>query len=533
MKNNYLRIAGLLVLLALITIERSEAGIFARKIDSIQIIFDKNQLVLPGETFSVGVVAYGKKGDKIKAWDSDGGLLFGWKYEVEVVGGESRSFGKVKVNAELAPARGKYVRLKVWPHKKPQLAKELLVPLNYEVAVDFSPVSAFDKAPGCSFSGEIVSTYNNGVVRKTKVNRSNFERFSSYLDFNGISFSRGKFKIEPDFEKVNDHRVGLLVWAEQNPELYGEFSLALDYRHAYRLGLRGMSGTSGFSGFSGTSGSPGYNGEHGGHGQDGEPGRDGPDIGVWTDMYFDSTLLCNMLYVYAQNFNSGEEYKYLINPDGGSFFVESAGGNGGGGGNGGNGGSGGNGADGRVWYETVTKKRIVRKPFKETVTKNVEKKIINSEGKEETVSEPVSEEVTVYRDVEEEYQVQERRQGPGEDGGDGGFGGSGGFGAPGGFGGNIYLYFTDDARFYRNNIMAQTTGGYGGSGGLAGSGGQGGRGGNGNPNGFSGRRGLDGARGYNGPDGDSGYIFEEATEEFFFYGDELTGQSETNLHDQF
>ncbi|MFV0266230.1 MAG: hypothetical protein ACK5HT_03750, partial [Draconibacterium sp.] len=40
---------------------------------------------------------------------------------------------------------------------------ELLVPLNYEVAVDFSPVSAFDKAPGCSFTGEIISTYNNGA----------------------------------------------------------------------------------------------------------------------------------------------------------------------------------------------------------------------------------------------------------------------------------------------------------------------------------------------------------------------------------
>lgn len=521
MKNNYLRDAVLLMLYALITIEKSNAGIFSPRIDSIQIILDKSQLVLPGETFSMGVIAYGKKGNIVKSWDASGGLFFGLKYDVEVVGGENRSFGKIKVNTELAPARGKYIRLKVWPHKKPHLAKELLVPLNYEVAVGFLPTSEFDKAPGCSFSGDIISTYNNGMIKRKKVNRSNFDRLSAFMSFDGISFSKGRFKIEPDFEKIVDHRVGIVVWAEQNQEINQEFSFVLDYRHHYDLNFWGMSGSGGFSGFSGSSGSTGYNGGHGEHGQDGTLGEDGPDIGVWTDMYFDSTLFCNMLYVYARNFNNGEEYKYLINPDGGSLSVKSAGGSGGNGGNGGDGGSGGNGSDGRVWYETITKKRIISKPFKENVIKTVEKTIINSEGKEEKVSEQVSEEVTVYRDVEEEYQVQVKHQDPGQDGGDGGFGGCGGYGGPGGFGGNIYLYFTDDARVYSNHILAMSSGGNGGMGGSAGSGGRGGRGGSGNPNGYDGMRGLDGERGYNGPDGESGYIFEEVTDDFFYYDNEL------------
>jgi hypothetical protein len=41
-----------------------QASVFSpsNKIDSIQIVFDNQQLVLPGESFSIGIISYTKNG---------------------------------------------------------------------------------------------------------------------------------------------------------------------------------------------------------------------------------------------------------------------------------------------------------------------------------------------------------------------------------------------------------------------------------------------------------------------------------------
>jgi hypothetical protein len=495
--------------------EKLSAGIFNRKTDSIQIFIDKNQLVLPGESFKIGVISYHQKNKIRKTIGMDGGSVLWWRYKTEVIGGENWG-GKVTVNPQLMPSKGKYISIKVYPRRKPKLAKTVLVPLNYETEVMFQPSSEFDKAPDCSFKGEIISTFDNGIERtcdiKSDRDADNFMFFT-----NGLTWRNGKFTIEPDFTKIEDHQVDLEIIPRRNPEISKTFSVLLDYKHAYNLSFYGSSGSNGFDGFDGINGIFGNIGGNGAPGGPGEPGYDGPDIGVWTDMYFDSILNCNLLYVFTENFQTGQEFRYLVNPEGGEITVTSKGGDGGDGGNGGDGGDGGNGADGEIWYETRIEKRIVSKPFTETVTKKVKKTITNSEGKPEETEVEVIELITVYRQVEEEYKVEIMHQKPGQNGGHGGNGASGGDGGHGGFGGNIFLYFTADAQEFENSIVTQSFGGSGGFYGLGGVRGSGGHGGNGNPNGSSGFSGCSGSSGYGGSSGYSGNIFKSTTEEFFFY----------------
>ena len=48
--------------LLIVNTDTAKAGIFNRKVDSIKLVIDKNQLVLPGESFEIGVVSYHKNG---------------------------------------------------------------------------------------------------------------------------------------------------------------------------------------------------------------------------------------------------------------------------------------------------------------------------------------------------------------------------------------------------------------------------------------------------------------------------------------
>lgn len=496
--------------------KQSSAGIFSHKVDSIEIVFDTTQLVLPSESFKIGVLAYTKNGKIRKTFGMPGGSVFWRSYCIEVIGGEIAS-GKINVNEKLMPSKGKYVSVKVWPRKKPTLAKTLLIPLNYETEIVFKPTSSFDKAPGCKFKGEIISTFNNGRVVHYNNLRSKKVAQNFRLSFDGLSFKKGNFLIEPDFTKIIDHRVDLWLVSQRNIEVSNTFSLLLDYKHTYKLLFSGASGRSGFSGSSGWSGASGNNGAYGEPGEDGEMGEHGPDLGVWTDAYFDSTLHCNLLYVFAENFRTQKEYKFLINPEGGRLLVRSCGGSGGSGGSGGDGGDGGRGEDGRIWYETISKTRTVKKPFTETVTKKVIKRRTTGTGEEEEYEETVTEQITVYRDVQETYEVKVKHQERGEDGGNGGDGGPGGYGAPGGDGGFVFLHFTADAWGNQKNIVAQSDGGSGGFSGSGGNGGCGGSGGNGEPSGRNGCSGFNGTSGWCGGSGRDGQISVQQTEEFFFY----------------
>lgn len=490
---------------------------FAAKPDSIQIVFDKDQLVLPGESFRIGVIAYQRNGKVKKTMGLAGGSTFWWKYKIDVTGG-SFSSGKINVNERLIPSKGKYILVKASPRKQPGLAKEVLFPLNYETRITFQPENKFDKAPGSRIKGRLISEFDNGQSRVYDNLRR--EKDAGNFNFEGAGgyWQRGEFTINPDFTQIEGHRAELIINSTRNQAVMDTFSVLLDYKHDYRLSLWGESGMSGFSGSSGFDGSSGNYGGDGQPGQNGDFGQNAPDIGVWVDLYRDSILNTNLLYVYAENMWTGEEHRYLVNPDGGSLTVSSIGGSGGSGGDGGRGGNGGNGRDGEIWIERKVEKRIVKKPVKETVVRKVKKTITDSDGKTKEVEEDVVEQVEVMKDVEEEVVVEIRHQGPGEDGGDGGNGGPGGLGGAGGAGGNIELYFTDDAWGYQDLIRARSEGGSGGSNGNGGSGGSGGSGGQGNPSGRNGSSGYSGPSAFGwAPGGPSGGISIHPTEEFFFY----------------
>ncbi len=517
MKTNLLLLSLLFALLLSGLSEPVSALSFSSRIDSIQLIVDPQQLILPGETFRIGIISYQKKGKVKKTLGMSGGSVWWWRYKVEVTGGSDFS-GRITVNDKLVPSKGKYIRIKAFPRKQPELQKEILVPLNYETKITFKPDRSYDKAPGSHIEGELISVFDNGITRVYDNLRRNKNAKNFIFYGTGGAWDKGEFTIDPDFTKIENHRAELIVNSVRNRAVTDTFSVLLDYRHKYKFSLWGDSG---MPGFSVTSGSNGFSGDHGGDGQPGQNGQFGqnaPDIGIWVDMYRDSILNMDLLYVYAQNLWEGEEYRYLINPDGGSLSISSIGGSGGNGGNGGRGGDGGNGNDGQVWIERKTERRIVKKPVKEKVIRKEKKTITDSEGKTKEIEVDVEEEIEVMKDVEEDVVVEIRHQGPGQDGGDGGWGGPGGLGGIGGNGGNIYLYFTDDAWGYQYLFVANSQGGTGGYNGNGGSGGSGGQGGEGNPRG---RNGLDGQNGPSAigwaPDGYSGDIIIQPTEDFFEY----------------
>jgi hypothetical protein len=489
----------------------------APKMDSIKVVFDDQQLVLPGESFQIGIISYYKNGKIRSTVGMTGGTVWWWGYKVEVSGGTDIS-GHISVNKELIPSKGKYIGIKAYPRKQPKLLKELILPLNYETKITYRPTTGFDKAPGSQINGELVTEFINGPQRICN-NLRNSRESSNYQFFgDGGLWKNGKFTIDPDFMKLADHRATLIVNSLRNPSVADTFSVLMDYRHAYDLKFSGLSGISGFSGSGGSNGLSGSYGGDGQNGQDGEFGSDGPDMDVWVDLYRDSLLKSDLLYVYAQNLQTGAESRYLINPDSGSLTIASNGGSGGAGGSGGIGGDGGSGNDGRKWMEKKREKRMVTQPVTKKVTRKEKKKVTNAEGKEIEIEEDVTVDEVVMVDVEIEVEVDVEVQGPGEDGGSGGWGGAGGFGGVGGYGGNITLYFTDDARPFQHLFGAHSQGGSGGTNGSGGYGGRGGSGGHGNPNG---NNGTDGQRGPSSmgwaDDGRSGKVIISSTDEFFLY----------------
>jgi hypothetical protein len=484
--------------------------------DSIRIIFGQNELRLPGESFRIGVVAYYNNGKVKKTTGLAGGSVFWWRYKVVVSGGKVNS-GKITVNDQLMPSKGKYISVEVFPRKHEGLKKTLLLPLNFETEIEFRPEPGFEKSPGSRIRGTIVACFDNGMIRTYDPGSKRGVELYQFLT-DGGAWKEGQFIIEHDFTQIIDHCSSLVVVSNRNTSVTDTFSVLLDYIHKYQLNGQGRPGINGFSGTDGSAAPHGRDGQDGYPGRDGEEGYDGPDMDVWTDCYFDSLLNCNLLYVFAQNSRTGEEFRYLINPEGGSLSVVSRGGNGGFGGTGGDGGSGGDGRDGKRWTEKRIEKKIVKQPVVKKVIKKEMKKVLNSEGKEVEKEVEVETEETVYVDVEKEIVVEVEMQGPGEDGGHGGWGGPGGLGGPGGYGGTIHLYFTEDARPFKSVIIAKSPGGSGGMHGNGGRGGHGGDGGHGRPDGRPGRRGHDGPSAFGlAEEGIDGQIIIGSADEFFLY----------------
>jgi len=162
----------------------------------------------------------------------------------------------------------------------------------------------------------------------------------------------------PQDPTISDGKVGhVVLTVPTHPDLRAELDVPIRYDYSLSANFSGSSGSSGFDGSSGTDGmsgssgsmdpnnpSAGGSGSDGGNGGDGSRGGDGgngPDVQVRVALKSESRSLLQVK-VSA----SGNERLFLVDPQGGSLTVTSAGGSGGSGGRGGRGGRGGSGGIG-------------------------------------------------------------------------------------------------------------------------------------------------------------------------------------------
>ena len=197
------------------------------KIDSIQLYFDDQQLILPGESFRIGIISYYKNGKVRKTVGMQGGSVWWIRFKVEVTGGTDFN-GWISVNEELIPAKEKYIAIRAFPRKQAELAKELLLPLNYETKISYRPTSAFDKAPGSLINGELVSEFNNGMIRVCTNLRNSKESGNFRFLGNGGVWKNGKFIVESDFRNIEKHRAEIVINSLRNREVSDTFSVQLD-----------------------------------------------------------------------------------------------------------------------------------------------------------------------------------------------------------------------------------------------------------------------------------------------------------------
>jgi hypothetical protein len=425
-------------------------------IKNVVVRYDPNILRIPGNSLPVGIAASLKNGRVVQTKGYLNGTVKLNKYHIEAIGGKYFN-GKIKINGDEKYKKDEAILVNVYTRKGKKFLKSQIIPYNYESELNILTAGDYALAPGNRIKIGLRTIYNNEMYTDYWPSSSFFKSKNFLLIPNGGYISGGKLVINSDPFTIENHTVQLAAFLTKNADISDTLKIILDYIDDYQCslsGLFGMSGTSGFDGLSGSNGSDGGNGSN---------GWSGPDLDVFTDVYYDTIIDQELMYVRVLEPDDNKEHNYLINTQGGSIQITSRGGSGGDGGNGGNGGSGATGETGT--YTTRT----------------------------EWLTDSTSTTVT--------------EQEPGGRGGDGGNGGNGGYGGQGGNGGNIYISYTPNAEPFLFMISAQSIGGMGGSGGWGGSGGSGGSGGLGNPSGSSGNSGCGGSSGISGCSGSEGKVY--------------------------
>ena len=285
--------------------------------------------------------------------------------------------------------------------------------------------------------------------------------------------SKRRLQLESSYDAYHDPYIHLYLEMIDMPEVKIDVSIPIHFNGHFKLNYSASPGRTGNKGIRGSSGNCGRNdyshgnGENGEHGRCGTQGQNGSDgvnakpLDVYVslvDFHRDNTELVKIEGCYQ----GGKCWTRYVSKTG-SMKIYNYGGNGGDGGRGGEGGNGGYGGGGAY-----------KKPKTDT-----------DRGCD--------------------------REGWGGNGGNGGHGGRGGNGGNGGDGGDVYVYFKDDAKFFKSSIYIYTSGGNAGKGGKGGSGGYRGVGGSGGKGcGNNGARGACGSIGRNGYYGKSGQIFYRA-----------------------
>ena len=209
---------------------------FSQKVDSIQIVFDNQQLVLPGESFRIGIVSYYKNGKSQKnhrhCWEVQSG---GGNIKLMLLAERMSQAVRLQLVKNSFRRKENTLTLKLIRENNQNLVRELLLPLNYETKIAYRPTGNFDKSPGSQITGEVISEFNNGIVRVCDDWRNNKESENFIFSGKGGYWKNGKFTIDPDFMKIENHHANLIINSLRNTSVADTFSVQLDYKHAYDL----------------------------------------------------------------------------------------------------------------------------------------------------------------------------------------------------------------------------------------------------------------------------------------------------------
>jgi len=461
------RTLALLIIAFLPFFAFSQKKINTDNIKSLVVRYDPDVLRVPGNSLPIGISVVMKNG----TFHSTKGYLNGdlrWlNFKIEVEGASFFS-GNLRIEETEQSLKGNAIVLKIYSKKTKELLHEQEILYNYPIDLKLFPTNEFSLAPRNRITLGMDALYNNGTIITENIYGLAYPK-NVHLSVSGGHYGLGAVNIEADPFKIENHTVSVTARSMQNVAASDNLTFILDYRHTYKKSYSVSDTEDGFSGANGSDGMSGADGQDGRSGSNGQDGYNGIELDVFVDVYFDTIINQELLYVEVKDLWSGDMDRFLVNTDGGKLFLYNEGGDAGDGGDGGKGGDGGLGAIG-AWYE------------------------------EYSIAENGEEIVTKY-------------QGTGGDGGNGGYGGNGGHGGYGGQGGFATITYTKEAAWFQNMITIYNSGGDGGSSGSGGTGGSGGKGGAGNPSGRDGSSGNSGDSGNSGKWGPSGevevYILEE------------------------
>jgi hypothetical protein len=431
-------------------------------------------LMIPGSKHEIGLVVFTSENHIYRTRGFLDGKLRWGNFELEAEGA-TFSMGKINITRTDSAFYKSGIPVRFYSVYEPEKVFTDTIRMDYMTGIRLFPTNKFKAIPGASVEFGMDIFYQNGSSQTYK-SVSKIDHFEDDFEvkLRSSRYKRSEFFIYDDPAEIQNHKSGVMVQSKRNPEIYDVLEVLLDYRSLFRFDGSGMWG---MNGFWGSSGSSGNTGEHGRPGQDGEPGKpgnSGHDMDVYVDAFTDTILHTTLIRVNVFDLVTRKNKRFLVNPDGGSFYLTACGGDGGNGGDGGRGGNGGAGRTGAVYTEEIKEIVII----KDTAGHAIQKEVVKT--------------VT--------------RQRPGEEGGHGGEGGWGGPGGSGGNGGYVVVFYTPSSEAYLKYFDIDTRGGNGGRGGIGGAGGEGGTGGNGNPNGRKGRDGRNGASAPYGYQGISGPV---------------------------
>lgn len=244
------------------------------------------------------------------------------------------------------------------------------------VAIDATQVNGPGIAPGDKSPLVVTVTEANGKQLKTEGKGKGPVRWRDLAVTSTVvaASTKGVLALAKDPRVSEGKLPHVSIAVPSHPDVIpAQLDIPLRYDRAFKAGFSGYGGSSGMDGQDGSDGSngslgsissdnpsPGGDGSNGGNGTPGSPGGpggDGPPVRVLVAWHARNIALSNApgsgsaagtlgLLLQVSVSSGSAEQLFLVDPNGGSLTVTSAGGSGGSGGRGGRGGRGGSGGSG-------------------------------------------------------------------------------------------------------------------------------------------------------------------------------------------